>query len=349
MQNIYYQGSLQASGGTSIVAPELAGFFAQANAYLLSLGNICGGSASQGTSPCAPMGNANFAMYYEGGHPNRYDAAGHYPFYDIKTGCNSNDVTTANKINYYCAAPGYDLVTGWGSANLLQLAWAINNFYAGDLGKPAVTFNGPATNQWYNFDVMVNWTVAEKSGTVWPGNGVSGFSQAWDMAFSDAFSKATPGTGDYFYSGPQFPNATSGFLRVSWAGSQGCHTANVQAWNNAGKPSLAIFGPVCYDTIAPTTLSSLTGNRFGVAVTLSASDSGSDRNMGSGVYATLYAVDNAACAPANPAACSIYQGPFGVTTQNPHTVYFFSRDKAGNVEARKTLSVAASPLPGPTP
>jgi hypothetical protein len=39
--------------GTSIVAPEFAGLFANENAYLLSLGSICGTS---GTSACAPLG-----------------------------------------------------------------------------------------------------------------------------------------------------------------------------------------------------------------------------------------------------------------------------------------------------
>jgi subtilase family serine protease len=345
MQNVYFQSSLQGSGGTSIVAPELAGFFAQVNAYLLSLGNVCGGSASQGTSPCAPMGNANFAIYWEGGHSQHPSAAGHYPFYDITSGCNSNDVTAARKLNSYCAAAGYDMATGWGSGNMLQLAWTINNFYAGDLGKPAVTFHGPLTNRWFNSEQIVSWTVAEQSGTVWPGNGVAGFSQAWDSAFSDAYSKATPGTGDYFYSGPQFPNATSGFLKLTWAGGQGCHTANVQAWNNAGKPSVATYGPICYDTIAPVTAGSLSGNRFGVTVTLSASDSGSDRNSGSGVYATYFAVDKPACAPGNKSACSTYQGPFGITTQTSHTVYFFSQDNAGNVESQKTLGISGG---GPT-
>ncbi len=43
-------------GGTSIVAPELAGFFAQQNAYGLVLGSVCG---TAGTAPCAPLGNAN--------------------------------------------------------------------------------------------------------------------------------------------------------------------------------------------------------------------------------------------------------------------------------------------------
>jgi subtilase family serine protease len=41
--------------GTSIAAPEVAGFFAQENAYLLTLGNNCGPSHD---APCAPLGRA---------------------------------------------------------------------------------------------------------------------------------------------------------------------------------------------------------------------------------------------------------------------------------------------------
>ncbi len=29
----------------------------------------------------------------------------HNPFYDITTGCNSNDPTTADSLTYYCANP----------------------------------------------------------------------------------------------------------------------------------------------------------------------------------------------------------------------------------------------------
>ena len=60
---------------------------AQENAYLLSLGNICG--IGVGTNPCAPMGNANPNIYAEGNIPE----APHVPFYDIVTGCNDNDIT----------------------------------------------------------------------------------------------------------------------------------------------------------------------------------------------------------------------------------------------------------------
>ncbi|HEY3832012.1 MAG TPA: protease pro-enzyme activation domain-containing protein, partial [Acidimicrobiia bacterium] len=96
-QNIYFNGSLQPDGGTSIVAPELAGFFAQEDAYLLSAGSICG----SGSSACAPLGNANYPIYESALDPTPHD-----PYYDITSGCNSNDVGTG-----YCAGNGDDLAT----------------------------------------------------------------------------------------------------------------------------------------------------------------------------------------------------------------------------------------------
>ncbi len=54
-QNYYYNGKLSPVGGTSIVAPELAGFFAQENTYLNFIGPICG----SGTDNCTPIGNPN--------------------------------------------------------------------------------------------------------------------------------------------------------------------------------------------------------------------------------------------------------------------------------------------------
>ena len=57
-QNLYFGGGLGGNGGTSIVAPELAGFFAQENSYLLAMGNVCGSG-----SPCGTIGNANYPIY----------------------------------------------------------------------------------------------------------------------------------------------------------------------------------------------------------------------------------------------------------------------------------------------
>jgi len=84
-QNYYFDGALSGNGGTSIVAPELAGVFAQEDSYLLYEGDICG----SGTSACAPIGNADYPLYETG-----IDNAPHDPFYDITSGCNSNNVGT---------------------------------------------------------------------------------------------------------------------------------------------------------------------------------------------------------------------------------------------------------------
>ena len=331
-QNYYYQGSLQGVGGTSIVAPELAGFFAQENAYLLSLGNICG----SGSSACAPMGNANYYIYNEG---NNSSYAQHYPFYDITSGCNSNDVTAAYGLNSYCASTGYDEVTGWGSANMLQLAWSINTYLAFDGGRPVATFSGPGTGVWFNTDRNVSWSVADTTGGGYPANGVAGFSQGWDVDPGDVFSEATPGSGNSFYSGPQFPNATGGYLALSWAG-QGCHTAYVRSWDNTGLSGLQTYGSVCYDTIAPSSYSLLSpaANGYGwdksnVYVYLNASDAGSGSGTGSGVYATYYSVDNANCSSSNLGACTYYSAQFNIGTQGRHTVRYFTEDKAGNFQS----------------
>lgn len=322
-QNVYYQRALVGYGGTSIAAPELAGFFAQANAYLLALGNICG---SGGSSACAPMGNANYYLYHEALNA---PYASHYPFYDIVTGCNSNDVTQGG-IPYFCSTTGYDRVTGWGSANMLQLSWAINTYLAGESGPPTIVFSGPATGQWYNTDRTVSWTVADTSGNTDPANGVAGFSQAWDAAIADVSSAATPGSGNSFYTGPQTAG-TNGSATLAGAGGQGCHTIHVQAWDNAGVPSGdKTYGPVCYDTGAPLTTATLSGPRSGsgytgpVQATLSASDALS------GTLSTVYQIDGG--------STQTYSGPFTVSAAGSHTISFHSTDRAGNTEGTETTS-----------
>ncbi len=237
-QNLYYQGGWWSVGGTSIATPELAGFFAQENAYLLYVqslvGNTCGSSLSK---PCAPVGQANPSLYSEGRHPS----APHYPFYDITSGCNSNDITQQHGLTYYCAGAGYDLVTGWGSANMLQLAWMFNYFLAGDQAGPAATFSGPVTNHWYNTDQTVSWSLADTSGNGHQPIGVAGSSQAWDADPGDPSREAMPGSGSNYY-GPQSYGASGSAGGLSML-SQGCHTDYVRAWDNAGNSALSSYGP----------------------------------------------------------------------------------------------------------
>jgi hypothetical protein len=314
-QNMFFQGLMQGNGGTSIVAPELAGFFAQEDAYLLSVGH---GSLGQALPQLYAIG--------AGGSP-------HNPYYDVTTGCTSNNLGAG-----WCAGPGYDLATGWGSVNMLQLAWALNWQVLPDAGRPVVTYSAPATGVWYNTDQVVSWTVAD---TGVPPSGVAGFSQGWDAVPADPTSHATPGAGDAFY-GPQFPNATSGYLALSWAG-QGCHTAKVEAWDNMGFQSgVANYGTLCYDTTLPTVTSApamtLTpGSQWAegggpVRVSWAATDTGS----GVASYQLSESVDGGAFTAvslANPAASSQV-----MTLTGGHTYQFrvTARDLAGNVSAVST-------------
>jgi kumamolisin len=236
-QNYYFGGSLSGNGGTSIVAPEMAGFFAQEDSYLLSEGSICG----SGSSACAPLGNANYPIYEAG-----LDGSPHNPYYDTTSGCNSNNVGTG-----YCAGTGYDLVTGWGSANMLQLAWAFNWHLMADDGRPTVTFSGPTPGVWYNTDQSIGVSVADTGGG-FPPSGVAGFSDAWNVDPGDPTSEATPGAGNSFYDGPEFVNATSDSLDLAAEG-QGCNTVDVEAWDNMGLQSGDVTdGPLCYDSVPPT-------------------------------------------------------------------------------------------------
>jgi kumamolisin len=272
-QNYYFDGSLDGNGGTSIVAPELAGFFAQEDSYLLSEGSICGG----GSSACAPMGNANYPLYETG-----IDTAPHNPFYDVTSGCNSNNVGTG-----YCAGTGYDLVTGWGSANMLQLAWAFNWHLLADDGRPTVSFTGPTPGVWYNADQTIGVNVTDTGGGFAP-SGVAGFSDAWDTDPGDPAGEATPGSGNSFYSGPEFPNSTSGSLDLAAEG-QGCNTVNVEAWDNMGLQSGDITdGPLCYDSVAPTvkgpTVKLQNNVKIGATVPVTVSLSGTDATSGIDYY-----------------------------------------------------------------
>jgi hypothetical protein len=150
----------------------------------------------------------------------------------------------------YCASTGYDLATGWGSANMLQLAWAINWRTLSDDGRPDVAFSGPSPHKWYRTDQTVGITIADTGGG-FPASGVAGFSDAWDADPGDPVSEATPGSGNSFYDGPQHVNVSSGTLDLA-AGGQGCHTVNVEAWDNMGFQSGDVTdGPLCYDSVPP--------------------------------------------------------------------------------------------------
>ncbi|MGA2887460.1 MAG: FG-GAP-like repeat-containing protein [Terracidiphilus sp.] len=86
------------AAGTSFAAPRWAGFMALINQQ----------AAEAGTAPLGGIGFINPAIY-----PIGEGASYSNDFHDITSG---ND-ETANQPVWYSAVTGYDLVTGWGSAN----------------------------------------------------------------------------------------------------------------------------------------------------------------------------------------------------------------------------------------
>ncbi len=227
-QAVFHLGQWTSGVGTSLVAPELAGFFAQAASYLMF---IDPGQTSCHNTPysgwCVPIGNPA-PMFYLGGTR---------PFYDVNDGsCNGGGPGPG-----FCTKPGYDLATGVGSANMLQLAWSLSRYLSSPTEDfaPNVAFSGPGTNTWYSTDQTVNFTIT--GGTM----GIAGYTAQWDNDPGDPVH-STPGSGDPFWDGPAVPFGTSGTLSLAAAGP-GCHTAFVRAWNNLGTVSVSPpYGPICF-------------------------------------------------------------------------------------------------------
>ena len=230
VQEVFY-GQWRATVGTSLVAPELAGFFAHAASYLAFIEFVArAGTCGKGyNGHCVPIGHPGPAFYLSGSRP----------FYDVRDGsCNGGGVGQG-----YCTTPGYDLATGPGSANMLQLAWAINQSLSGhDDFRPLVTFSGPPTHAWYGTDQTVTFIIS--GGTM----GIAGFTAQWDRDPGEGTippPNVARGAGDPFWDGPSVPFGTNGSLSLAAAGP-GCHTAFVRAWNNLGTSSeTAAYGPLC--------------------------------------------------------------------------------------------------------
>ena len=232
-QYVYYNGSWSGNGGTSISSPMMAGFYAQQNSYGIELGSICGG----GSSACAPLGQGGTQLYLAS---DIHAAQGKNPMYDITSGCTSNEVGGG-----YCGITGYDRASGWGTPNMLQMAWANNYWNMPEASPPSISMSGPSTSGWVNGGT-ISWSIVDQGS---PASGVSGYTANWDSDPGDQASEATPGAGASYYSGPASAHgATSGSTGLL----TGCHTLYVRAWDNIGESAVNHYGPVCYDNTAPT-------------------------------------------------------------------------------------------------
>ena len=318
-QNYYYNGALRLNGGTSIAAPEMAGFFAEENAYRASFGS-------------GPLGVANYPVW----DAAQYTGT-HRPFYDITVGCNGNDIGQG-----YCAGPGYDLVTGWGSADMLMLAWDINYFSTPDDGRPVVSLSGPPTSTWIRTNTPITWTVADTGGGA-AATGVAGYSSAWDQTIADPYSEAHGGSGNVFFDGPQVPNGTSGSAYPSSAG-QGCNTLHVDAWDNMGFSSTdQTYGPVCYDSVAPTitvvpkSLMTVGAKVTATGVPVTTSWAATDTTSGVKSYTLQRKTDAGAFTNvtlSSPTATSITQT---LAPGHTYTYQVQATDNAGNTSAVRAL------------
>ncbi|GAA5530222.1 Ig-like domain-containing protein [Herpetosiphon gulosus] len=95
---------------------------------------------------------------------------------------------------------------------------------------PVINFvAGPATERWYNTNQRIEWQISD------PDSGVRGMSQAWDST--------PPGPP------PQFAT-NQGWLDFSGL-SEGQHTVNVRAWDNAGNEASSSRGWFGYDISQP--------------------------------------------------------------------------------------------------
>jgi hypothetical protein len=201
---------------------------------------------------------------------------------------------------------------------------------------------------WYNTNQNVSWSVVDYSPT-YPGTGIAGFTQGWDSIPADPTSEPenarASSVANSFYYGPEYVNTSTGCLALasgepcSGGVSQGCHTAHVEGWNNMGRTTGDVtYGPICYDTVAPTiTVSNAPApnssgwNNSTVTVTLNATDPGGSN--ASGIYKTYYAINSTSCYPGNLGGCTVYSGPFTVTPQGYDYVFYFTEDNAGNFSA----------------
>lgn len=130
-------GNLNVVGGTSAVAPTLAGIFALLE-QKLGVGNISRDQCSAGNSnPQCGLGNINPTIYALG-------ASQYYGnvFHDVTTGNNDSpcqagttDCPSGGSIGY-SAGTGYDLATGWGSLDVAELAskWTLVSPAGGSTG-----------------------------------------------------------------------------------------------------------------------------------------------------------------------------------------------------------------------
>jgi uncharacterized protein (TIGR03437 family) len=146
---LYSDGQLMIVGGTSVTAPQFAGFLALLNEYLIS----------KGATSSPGLGNINPVLYH-------LAQTAPSAFHDITTSnnvvpCMQGTPNCATGSFGYNAAVGYDLVTGLGSPDFYNLAV---NWTNGSATTTTVTAS-PAAIPFYGGSTQLTATVTTASGT----------------------------------------------------------------------------------------------------------------------------------------------------------------------------------------
>jgi kumamolisin len=187
-------------GGTSFAAPMWAGFVALANQQSVANGN-------------SMIGFLNPIIYQIGVGPN-YDS----DFHDITSGCDEQDL--------FCAGPGYDLVTGWGSPNGQNLINALAGSSLPQAPAPAITGvtatagggtypNGPPTYVYFVYSVDDSLSTATIHYQF------QGFNN------NQSGTMTNPGTLSFYY--PVNPSPTNASLTF-WATAPGYSQSALTPW-----------------------------------------------------------------------------------------------------------------------
>jgi uncharacterized membrane protein len=232
---VFYNGSLNVVGGTSAAAPSLASLFTIVN-------------QKYGDT----QGNVNPTLY-----PLAVKQAqgGAVVFHDITSGNN-----TVPGVAGYSAGTGYDLASGLGSVDALQL---VNHFHDVSLnGTFALTTAAAAASVQAGQNVTVNTTVSVSNGFNWPVTlTVSGLPAGVTASFNSA-TLAAPGAG------------TSALLLAAGANTaSGAYTVTVTASGGSLTKTTTIALTVtaipesCTLTASATALSMTVGNATNVKLT----------------------------------------------------------------------------------
>jgi len=232
---IYYNGNLSVVGGTSAASPSLASLFTIVNQKYSGM-----------------QGSINPTLYALAVKQSQGAVA---VFHDITSGNN-----TVPGVAGYAAGVGYDLATGLGSVDGLQL---VNHFHDVSLnGTFSLTLSAATASAQAGQNASMNATVAVSGGFNWPvALSVSGLPAGVTASFNSA-TLAAPGSGTTALLFAAGISAASGTytVTVTAAGGSVTKTATITL-------TITAIPQTCSLTASATALSMTVGNATNIKLT----------------------------------------------------------------------------------